>query len=551
MTNKLSVPLLLFGLLFGLLFAAACTPVPQSAQAGIDAASVTNGADLKILRFGANAADLRSLDPHKATTTNDRAVADMVFNGLMRFEPGNPTQLEPDLALAFPTAEMVDGQQIWTFELRQGVMCHPGPETDAYELTAEDVVYSLQRSADSSRSSYANAYGGMTFEAADEYVVNVIVETPTTDTLLLPVVADYAGGFIVCSKAVEAMGDDAFNTHPVGTGPFMFQEYNPQTNVLLLANPDYFRGAPQLDGVDLLYMPDLNSRELALRAGELDMIFGLQSQDWIDGVSAADGLDVDLFNSGAVATIHFNTKAAPFDDLRVRQAMAYAMDRQFFSDLFGPNIALKTLAPIPAEVIPGGLSNDEVDAMELAYHFDLEKAQSLLAESGYGDGFELTVVTSEMDSYRKVYEGLQGELSNVGIDLQIDIVDHSTMHSMIRQDTNLMTVYFGLGATPDTFLTRFHHSASTVVTGEKPDVNFSHYDQIDALIEGARVETDSDAQAALWKDAQMQILEDVSAYPLMIMSMVYGRTADLDYGHEVLGSLSFYPQITEKTSLGE
>ncbi|MEM7130876.1 MAG: ABC transporter substrate-binding protein [Chloroflexota bacterium] len=528
----------------------ACSANPNDTQTG--SLSVTDSDPIDeptILRFGANAADLKTLDPHMASTTNDRAVADMVFNALVRFEPGNPANLEPDLAVAIPEPEMVDGQQVWTFELQQGIMCHPGPQTDAYELTADDVVYSITRAADTNRSAYAGTYTGFSAETIDPYTVQITVETPTSPSLFLPKVADLSGGFVVCSRAVEAMGDEAFKTHPVGTGPFVFEEYTPQTSVRLLANPDYFRGRAELDGVDIIYMPDNSSRELALRAGELDLIYGQKSDVWVNALEAEEHLNADIFNTGAVATIHFNTKIAPFDDPRVRQAVAYALNREAFGDLFGPTIAFNILSPIPSDFISGGIPDPVVEEMGLAYHFDLEQAKALLAEAGYGDGFELEVVTSEMEAYRKIYEGIQGQLTDVGIDLKVNMVDHSTMHSLIRQDANPLTVYFALGATPDIILTRYHHSASTVVTGEKPDANFSHYDQIDHLIEDARSETDPAAQFQLWQDAQVQILEDASSYPLFIMAQVYGRSANLDYGHELLGSMSFYPQITEKTRL--
>ena len=99
--------------------------------------------DRPVLRFGVNAADLATLDPHFASGTQDRTVVDMVFNGLVRFVPGNSAEMEPDIATAIPEPEIVDGKQVWTFELRDDVMCHPGPDTEAYPLTADDVVYSL------------------------------------------------------------------------------------------------------------------------------------------------------------------------------------------------------------------------------------------------------------------------------------------------------------------------------------------------------------------------------------------------------------------------
>jgi peptide/nickel transport system substrate-binding protein len=121
-----------------------------------------------VMRFGVNAADLATLDPHFASGTQDRTVVDMIFNGLVRYQPGNSAEMEPDLAVAIPEPEIVDGKQVWTFELRDGVMCHPTADSEAYELTADDVVYSLQKSADSDRSAFAGDFSGMTFEKVDD-----------------------------------------------------------------------------------------------------------------------------------------------------------------------------------------------------------------------------------------------------------------------------------------------------------------------------------------------------------------------------------------------
>ena len=139
--------------------------------------------DRPVLRLGVNAADLATLDPHFASGTQDRNVVDMVFNALVRFVPGNSAEIEPDIAAAIPEPEIVDGKQVWTFELRDDVMCHPGPDTEAYPLTADDVVYSLQKSADADRSAFAGDYAGMTVEKVDDHTVTITMDSPLSDPL--------------------------------------------------------------------------------------------------------------------------------------------------------------------------------------------------------------------------------------------------------------------------------------------------------------------------------------------------------------------------------
>ncbi len=506
-----------------------------------------------ILRVGQNAADMSSLDPHFATTTEARALVDMIFNGLVRYKPGDGAfeAMEPDLAEALPVSEMVDGAQVWTFKLRQGVMCHPAGAMPAYELTSEDVVYSLQKAADPERSAYAGEYTGMTFEAVDPYTVKVTLENPLSPVLFYPKVANYSGGFIVCKNAVESLGDDKFKTNPVGTGPFMFQQYSPQEKIVLKANPDYFRGAPTLDGVEYRYMADISSREAGLLAGELDVINGIPDKQWVDKIAQESDVAVDVFGVGEVATIHFNTSVEPLNNVEVRKALAYALDRDEFLALFGEPVAENVYSPVPAKFLAGGLTKDEVESLDLAYDVDRERAKQMLADAGYPDGFSLEVVTSEMTGYRRIYENMQAQLAEVGVDLKVNVVDHSTMHAQIREDVNPIVVYIAWRPNADVYLTRFYHSDSIVVTGAKPDTNFSHYDQIDDLIEAARVETDPEKQVQMWKDAQVKILEDMVSYPLHYQQQVYARSTNVDYGHDLVSVLALYPGITEATTLAK
>jgi peptide/nickel transport system substrate-binding protein len=112
-----------------------------------------------------------------------------------------------------------------------------------------------------------------------------------------------------------------------------------------------------------------------------------------------------------------------------------------------------------------------------------------------------------------------------------------------------LVVYIAWRPNADVFLTRFYHSDSIVVTGANPDTNFSHYTAIDDLIEQARGETDPDAQAELWKEAQIQIMDDAAAYPLFILKFVFGRAEYVDFGYDLMSTLALYPQVTETTQL--
>lgn len=502
-----------------------------------------------ILHLGINAADLETLDPHFAASFNDRLVVDMVYNALIRFKPGNAPMMEPDLAESIPEPVMVNGKQVWTFKLKKGVMFHRSPKTESYELTADDVVYSFRKSADPKRSAYAGEYTGMTVEKVDDYTSRIIVDQPMSPIIFLSKITDYAGGFIISKKAVEAMGDEAIKTHPVGTGPFRFDSYTCKKKFRLVANERYFRGYPLLKGVEIHYLPDPEKRDAGFRQGWLDVIRGVVETEWIEEVLKNKDVLVDLIGVSEVANIHFNTSVKPLQDIRVRKAIAYALNRDKFLAPFGKDIAANAHSPVPGQFLPGGLTEKEVKFLDLDYSTDLEKARRLLAEAGYPHGFSLEVVVSEFRALRKNCESMKKQLAQIGIDLKLHIVGHSTMHRLIRQDMSPIVIYEAWRPNVDVFLTRFFHSESIVVTGDKPDTNFSHYVEIDNLIEAARKETDPAKQVKLWKYAQIKLLEDMVVYPIHYKKKVYARKNYVDYGHPLVATVALYPQFTEKTRI--
>ena len=135
--------------------------------------------DRPVLVHATNAGDKATFDPHLASGTQDRTVVDMIFNGLLRFKPGDASVIEPDLALEVPepVAE-ADGTQSWTFKLRTDATCHASSATDAYPLTADDVVFSFQKAANPDTSGVSGDYAGFTFEKVDDATVKVTVPEP-------------------------------------------------------------------------------------------------------------------------------------------------------------------------------------------------------------------------------------------------------------------------------------------------------------------------------------------------------------------------------------
>ena len=197
-------------ILFGILCAALLFVPPAFAQK-------------KTLVVGMGSADAGKLDPHIASTTPDKGVLSWMFNGLVRVRPGriSPEYIEPDLAESW-TSNAAGTE--WTFKIRPGVQCHYGYG----EFTADDAVYSLKRASNKATSSYSNDYSAVDkVEALDKYTLKITLKNPVAG--FLGYVANVNGGNMVCKKAAEEMGEN-FSKRPIGTGPFMFAEYQPATH---------------------------------------------------------------------------------------------------------------------------------------------------------------------------------------------------------------------------------------------------------------------------------------------------------------------------------
>ena len=514
----------------------------------------------QVVTIAFDAGDLSTLDPHRAATTVDRATVDMIFNGLVRYPPGEQVTVEPDLAASWRVSP---DKKVWTFTLRKGVFFHPYPgNPNGYELTSEDIVFSFKRASDSKRSSYAGEYTGMTFEAVDPSTVRITIDNPISDTLFLAKVASYSGGMIVCEKAVEEKGDEWFKTNPVGTGPFRFESYDPRQRTVLAGNPKYFRGEPVLKQVVVRYIPAVNSRELGLQTGELQIIEGLKEDKWVEKMAALPDVTVKTFGPCETQVLNFNMTKPPFNDLRVRKAVSYAISREGIAAFMGPGLAVPLYSPAQAPPAPGALTKEEAAKAGVVYEDNIAEAKKLLAEAGFPNGFKTEVIISEMaSSYQKPMVAIQAQLKKAGIDIALKVVDHSSFHSLIREDASPIVYYASWRPNVDAYLTRFFHSDSVVKTGKKPDTNFSHYgavdangdgkvDSIDDLIEKARWELDANKQNALWKEAQIKLLRDVAVVPIIRLKYAFPQKSFVDLGHPLEFSWATYsPQITEKTRI--
>jgi peptide/nickel transport system substrate-binding protein len=489
----------------------------------------------KVVRMALKASDIRSLDPHYGTTTIDYACIDPMFNGLVRFKPEdiNPEKIEPDLAERWERSK--DGL-VWTFYLRKGVKFHKGYG----ELTAEDVKFSLEKAANKATSGFAADYAALDkVEAIDKYTVRLTFKSAIPS--VLGILTNYHGGYIVSKKAVMEKGDK-FKFDPIGTGPFMLKDYIPKEKVAEVRHPEFFRGKSKLDRVELWFMPDASSREMAFRKGEIDIVEGEREQAWVNKMKAIPGTAIEIFGPGETLVLHLNLTKKPLDDIRVRRAICHAINLEELMKFLGPDVTEKLVSPIPVNYLGG---TDKVPK----YEFNPEKTKKLLAEAGYPKGLDLSMVITEMSDYRRPMEQIQEQLRRAGINLKMDVITHTAFHEQIRKDVNPFVLYVcARFPTADPMLTQFYHSKSIVGT-PTAITNFSHYNKIDDLIEKARVEADPKKQKAIWAEAQTKIIEDAVALPLCITKFVFARKTYVDLGYEMRSTLTLVTTIKETTDV--
>jgi peptide/nickel transport system substrate-binding protein len=489
----------------------------------------------KVLNVGMAAADLGSLDPHRTATTPDKAIIGWMFNGLVRFKPGtmNPEAIEPDLAQSWDASP---DQLTWTFHLRKGVQCNNGYG----ELGADDVVFSLKRAGDPKISSFSSDYADVvSIEAPDAATVQIKFKRRPPS--VLGILTNYQGGNIVCKKAMEKLGDD-FRTKAVGTGPFAVESYTPNQSVTLVANKSYFRGAPKIDRIVYRYIPSDATRDLAYSSGEIDLLYGRQDQVWAERMKSLPHTVVDVFGPGELSDINLNITKKPLDDLRVRQAMAYGVNRPDLVKFKGALTAREAVSIIPHDY----LGTDEHAPL---YPYNPAKAKQLLMAAGYPDGLKITVIQTSLPSMLNTMQIVQAQLKKVGIDLQLEVVDHPTFHAQIRKDLS-MAVMYAAARLPvaDVYLTQFFHSRSIVGTPTAV-TNFSHCGIADQEIDGARQTADLAKQKALWKEAQDKLIAEVCAVPLYEQLQVWAHRDKLDYGYKLDASLTLGPIINEQSTL--
>jgi peptide/nickel transport system substrate-binding protein len=445
-----------------------------------------------------------SLDPHKAVAAGTKEVMFNVFEGLMK--PTSEGDLIPAVAEKY---EISEDRTTYTFTLREGVKFHNGDT-----VTAEDVVYSIQRcaAAEDTGVVQVEAFSIISdIQAPDDQTVVIQLSEPSNEFL----------SYLTC--AVIPADYDQQDTAPVGTGPFKFVSRTAQDNLVLERFDDYWGTPASLSKVTYKIIENADSIMMSLQSGAVDLFAHLSSTQ----VAQLD----DEFNIGdgtmnLVQALYLNNAEAPFDDVRVRQALCYAVDKQEILDLafdgYGSLIG-SSMYPAFGKYFDDSLTN--------YYTKDVEKAKALLAEAGYPDGFTMTItVPSNYQPHVDTAQVLVEQFKEIGVTAEIQLVEWASWLSDVYAGRQYQSTVVGVDASTMTaraLLERFTSTAGNNFT------NYSNADY-DALFAQAQASYDDEAQTAIYKQMLSNLTENAA-------NVYIQDLADLVAIRKGLEGLTFYP----------
>jgi peptide/nickel transport system substrate-binding protein len=447
------------------------------------------------------------LDPQSTTSYFSFQVLENVFDTLV--EPDENLVMQPALAEDWTVSE---DQLTWTFTLRDDVVWHDGSD-----FTAEDVVYSFNRIIDENLSNSWRLSAVTGIEAPDESTVVFTISSPSPN--LLANIGGFKGLAVVQQENVES---GEIGTAPVGTGPFRVEAYNSGESIDLVANEDYWGGAPAVGGVTFEFIPEPTTALAALQSGEIDWTDNIPPQQ-VSSLEGDDRVVLGQVGSNDYWYLALNQNRQPWDNADVRRAIAYAIDREAITTatMFGNATVNQTAIP----------ESSDWYFDYSPYSFDQEMAADLLESAGVEEG-SLTIdfmVSSDYPETVQAAQVIASQLEGVGIGTEIRTLDFGTWLDEQGQGNFDMLMMGWLGnIDPDDFYYGQHHSE-----GGNNYQGFANA-ELDALLDSGRTETDQAARKDIYDQAAQIIVDEASYIYLYNPDVVQGWSPDLS-GYEVRG----------------
>ncbi|MGD2016121.1 MAG: ABC transporter substrate-binding protein [Desulfobacterales bacterium] len=397
----------------------------------------------------------------------------------------------------------------WRFQLRQGVSFHNGEPFDA-----KAVKFTIDSIQDPAKAWTNASWVGDISEVkiVDDFTVDLITKKPSRSML-----ANLGYLFILPPKAADELGD-RFGVQPIGTGKFILEKYYPNDRIVMKRNDNYWGQKPKMEKLTAKILPESATRMAALETGEVSLIPNL-SPDAIPRMKANPKLSVVVGDPARIMHIAFILGEKPFDNLKVREAFNYAVDRQAIVDTVMMGLAKVADAHLYHPSSPGFNPNLK------AYNYDPPQAKKLLAEAGYPDGITVTFgcPNGRYLRDRMVCEAIVGQMAEAGITVNLEALEWGTFWS--RAVTNHEFDMFFLGwispASPYTQLTWWFRTDP-----KSSKSNYSNPQVDELLIQAQNVLTDEEENQA-YSQIQELLWNDLPWISLYFSPKIYGIDTSL------------------------
>ncbi|MDR1776178.1 MAG: ABC transporter substrate-binding protein [Actinomycetes bacterium] len=447
-----------------------------------------------------------SLDAAQTMDYNSDRVSEDIYDTLLRFADGS-MEIEPALCERY---EVSDDGLVYTLHLRHGVKFHDGTD-----FNAAAVLFNYQRLTDKKNPYYgigtypfgelvASTVKTLTAQNEDTVIITLYRADASFPTALaIPQVAA-----IPSPTAIKKLGKD-YGKNPVGTGPYKFKSWVPGNEITFVSNPDYWGGAPAVTRLVYRFVIDPAARLSQLKAGTVDMAVNI-SPSGVDELKASESIVVDTLQLRHTWFLIPNTSVAPFNEVRVRQAFAYAINQQNIDNyiLLGSGEATDNMLPESTPLFNGDVAS---------YDYNPDKARELLKEAGYEHGLEIDFYVPEsgpgMQQPKWMGNAIVDNLQAVGVILNLKVVPFNDLLEMVVRPPKEQTLqlsalsWIGQRGTAEDFLYLLCYSKLTPPHG----FNMSYWSnkRFDSLLEQAQVSTDLRERHALFREIQEIVAEEL------------------------------------------
>ncbi|TQR20552.1 ABC transporter substrate-binding protein [Psychrobacillus vulpis] len=441
------------------------------------------------------------LDPHLATASISYQMILNMFEGL--FAPETDGSLSPAIAESYELSE--DGLT-YTFNIRDNVKFHNGNT-----VKVEDITYTFDR-----------LMGTKNGDPLSSNFNNVAsIEAPDTDTFVIKL-KEPNSNFLYSLTALQsaiipASNEGKHNDNPIGTGPFKFVKYSPGANLELAKHEDYWdEKLPYLDKVTFVFQSDDQSALMALKAKEVDLT-GVPANRLAE---VENDFNIRKQNNNSTLVVTFNQEREPFKDVRVRQAINYAINKGDIIDAVFSGYA----TPIGSNMSPA-MGDYYKDGLQDVYARNIEKAKELLAEAGYPDGFSTKIsVSSHNDMYSNIAQVIVENLREIGIKVEIEVVEWGIW---------LERIYFGRDYDMTTIDLTGRPSAYEILNdyiSTNDSENFFRFKnaEFDKIMADVLKEADRDKQIQMYQRAQEILNEDSASVYIADYQVLWASDKEIE-----------------------